>query len=312
MKILGIESSHDDTSLAILENGKIIDMFSISQVDIFKEFGGTVPELASREHVKNINILQKIILEKYDIFSFDYIAYTEKPGLIGALQVGFLFASAISLTIQKKLIPVNHLDGHLFSAAITNEIKYPALCLLVSGGHTQLIIAENPCSIEIIGETLDDAVGEVYDKIASRTNLGFPGGPIIDRIYTDYKGEYINFTKPQTNNDLDFSFSGLKSQVLANINSAKMKNEEVDIKKIVSSFQKTAIDYLILKTKKALTKHKVETLILGGGVSANKLLRQEFLKIHHNVILPELKYATDNGAMIAQAAFLQIIYKNKN
>lgn len=312
MRILGIETSHDDTSIAVLENGKVLDLWTISQIDIFKEFGGTIPEIASREHVKNINLLQEVLFNKYDKNSFDYIAYTNEPGLMGTLQIGYLFASALSISLNIPLIPINHLHGHLLSASIDSEIKFPALCLLVSGGHTQLIFAKNYEDFKIIGQTLDDAVGEVFDKISSKSGLGFPGGKIIDSIYQNYQGEFIEFTKPHTENELDFSFSGLKTQVLNYINSQKMKNIPIDIKQVVASFQKTAIDYLCFKTKLALEKYNVKTLILGGGVSANSLLRTEFLKLHSNTIIPNLKYATDNAAMIAQVLHLRLKHKNKD
>ncbi|MBW0601478.1 tRNA (adenosine(37)-N6)-threonylcarbamoyltransferase complex transferase subunit TsaD [Mycoplasmopsis anatis] len=309
MKILGIETSHDDTSIAILENGKIVDMFTISQVDIFKEFGGTIPEISSREHVQNISIIHDLLLKKHDLTTIDYIAYTKEPGLIGTLQVGFLFANALSLSLNKPLIPINHLEGHFFSATITNEVKFPALCLLVSGGHTQLIYAKNYFETTIIGETLDDAVGEVFDKVSRRLNTGFPGGPSIDKIFNLYKGDYIHFTQPHTENKYDFSFSGLKSQVLNYCNITEMKNIKLNKEQIASSFQKTAVEYLISKTKLALKEYNVNSLILGGGVSANSFLRNEFKNLHTNVIIPDMKYTTDNGAMIAQVAYLRLIKK---
>ncbi|ATO30535.1 tRNA (adenosine(37)-N6)-threonylcarbamoyltransferase complex transferase subunit TsaD [Mycoplasmopsis bovirhinis] len=310
MKILGIETSHDDTSLAILEDGKILDMWTISQIDIFKEFGGTIPELASREHIKNISIIQTLIQDKYDLNTIDYIAYTKEPGLIGSLQVGYLFASALSITLQKPLIPINHLDGHFLSSTINNKVVFPALCLLVSGGHTQLLFSNDINDIQIIGETLDDAVGEVFDKVANKLELGFPGGPIIDKIFEQYKDEYITLSKPKTQAEFDFSFSGLKTQVLNLINQSKIKNQKLNKEQIAASFQKTAIDYLIQKTQKALEKYNVKTLMLGGGVSSNKYLRSQFVKLHSNSIIPDLKYSTDNGAMIAQAAYLQFLKKN--
>ncbi|MHA0272487.1 tRNA (adenosine(37)-N6)-threonylcarbamoyltransferase complex transferase subunit TsaD [Mycoplasma sp. 48589B] len=311
MRILGIETSHDDTSLAILEDGKVLDMWTISQIDIFKEFGGTIPEVSSREHVKNIALIQLMLQEKYVPNSIDYVAYTKEPGLIGTLQVGYLFASAFAQSIKKPLIPINHLIGHFLSSTITEEITFPALCLLVSGGHTQLIYAKSPIETTIIGETLDDAVGEAFDKVSSRLGLGFPGGPLIDKLSQNYTGDFIPFTKPHTDNALDFSFSGLKTQVLNKVNKAKMKNEEIDPIQYAVSFQKTAVEYLIEKTKLALESYDVATLVLGGGVSANKLLRSEFVKLHPNTIIPSLKYATDNGAMIAQAAYLHLLEENK-
>lgn len=306
MRILGIETSHDDTSIALLEDGKILTMKTISQIDIFKEFGGTIPEISSRLHVKNINLIQKLLLNEFDFNSIDYIAYTEKPGLIGTLQIGFLFASALSLTLNKPLIPINHLHGHFFSNAIEQTIQYPSLCLLVSGGHTQLMVVNSPFDVEIIGETLDDAVGEAFDKVSSKLDLGFPGGPIIDKIYQNYNGEFIDFTMPHTENKFDFSFSGLKSQVLNYFNNQTMKGEKIDKNKIAASFQHTAIKYLINKTKLALNEYNVNSLTLAGGVSANSELRKQFMQLSDKAIVPNLKYATDNGAMIAMCAYEQI------
>ncbi|WP_027120924.1 tRNA (adenosine(37)-N6)-threonylcarbamoyltransferase complex transferase subunit TsaD [Mycoplasmopsis lipofaciens] len=309
MKILGIETSHDDTSISLLENGKIVELQTISQIDIFKEFGGTIPEISSREHVKNINIIQKIFLNKYDLTTIDYIAYTEKPGLIGTLQIGYLFANALKLALNKPLIPINHLEGHFYSCAIENKIQYPSLCLLVSGGHTQLMYIENPFQIKIIGQTLDDAVGEAFDKIGSKLNLGFPGGPIIDKMYQMYNGEYIKLTEPHTDNELDFSFSGLKSQVINIYNNSLQKKQEIDKIKLACSFQECAISYLINKVKAAMNKYKFESLVLAGGVSANHELRERFLKLSSKAIVPNLKYSTDNGAMIAMCAYHQLMYK---
>ncbi|TKA59428.1 O-sialoglycoprotein endopeptidase (Glycoprotease) [Mycoplasmopsis bovis 8790] len=303
MKILGIETSHDDTSIAILEDNKVIALETISQVDIFKEFGGTIPEISSREHVKNINLILEILLKKYDLSTIDYIAYTKEPGLVGTLQIGYLFASAVSLAYNKPIIPVNHLIGHFYSCALDNEIKYPSLCLLVSGGHTQLMLINSPSDYEIIGQTLDDAVGEAFDKVSSKLQLGFPGGPIIDKIYKNYKGEFVKFTEPNAPGEFNFSFSGLKSQVINYYHNKVQRNEKVDIDQIAASFQDCAVNYLINQTKKALLKYDVKSLVLAGGVSANSELRKRFLEISKMAIIPNLKYATDNGAMIASCAY---------
>ncbi|MBZ4195681.1 tRNA (adenosine(37)-N6)-threonylcarbamoyltransferase complex transferase subunit TsaD [Mycoplasma tauri] len=312
MKILGIETSHDDTSIALLENNKVLSIETISQIDIFKEFGGTIPEISSREHVKNINLILEIFLKKHDLSDIDYIAYTEKPGLIGTLQIGYLFAHGLALVLNKPLIPINHLEGHFYSSTIDGKnISYPSLCLLVSGGHTQLMIVNNPFDIKIIGQTLDDAVGEAFDKVSSRLGLGFPGGPTIDKISQKYVGEYIKFTEPKTPNELDFSFSGLKSQVINYYHNKQQRGENPDVFQIASSFQNCAINYLINNVKKALDKYpNVKSLVLAGGVSANTLLRSKFLEISEIAIIPDLKYATDNGAMIASCAFEQIKYLN--
>lgn len=303
MKILGIETSHDDTSIAILEDNKVIALETISQVDIFKEFGGTIPEISSREHVKNINLILEILLKKYDLSTIDYIAYTKEPGLVGTLQIGYLFASAVSLAYNKPIIPINHLIGHFYSCALDNKIKYPSLCLLVSGGHTQLMLINSPIDYEIIGQTLDDAVGEAFDKVSSKLQLGFPGGPIIDKIYKNYKGEFIKFTEPNAPGEFNFSFSGLKSQVINYYHNKLQRNEKADVDQIAASFQDCAVNYLINQTKKALLKYDVKSLVLSGGVSANSELRKRFLEISKMAIIPNLKYATDNGVMIASCAY---------
>nr|WP_318028193.1 tRNA (adenosine(37)-N6)-threonylcarbamoyltransferase complex transferase subunit TsaD [Mycoplasmopsis bovis] len=276
---------------------------TISQVDIFKEFGGTIPEISSREHVKNINLILEILLKKYDLSTIDYIAYTKEPGLVGTLQIGYLFASAVSLAYNKPIIPINHLIGHFYSCALDNEIKYPSLCLLVSGGHTQLMLINSPIDYEIIGQTLDDAVGEAFDKVSSKLQLGFPGGPIIDKIYKNYKGEFIKFTEPNAPGEFNFSFSGLKSQVINYYHNKLQRNEKADVDQIAASFQDCAVNYLINQTKKALLKYDVKSLVLSGGVSANSELRKRFLEISKMAIIPNLKYATDNGAMIASCAY---------
>ncbi|WP_027335017.1 tRNA (adenosine(37)-N6)-threonylcarbamoyltransferase complex transferase subunit TsaD [Mycoplasmopsis felifaucium] len=310
MRILAIETSHDDTSICIFEDGKVLDLQTISQIDIFKEFGGTIPEISSREHVKNINFILEIFLKKYDLNTLDYVAYTKEPGLVGTLQIGFLFASAIALTYNKPLIPINHLEGHFYSCAIENEIKYPALCLLVSGGHTQLMLVNNPFEIKIIGQTLDDAVGEAFDKVSARLGLGFPGGPIIDKIYQKYTGEYIKFTEPHTDNQYDFSFSGLKSQVINYYHNMTQKGENIDAIQVAASFEECAVSYLINKTKLALDAFpNIQTLVLAGGVSANSELRKRFLTLSNKAIIPPLKYATDNGAMIASCAYQQLMHQ---
>ncbi|MCE6056341.1 tRNA (adenosine(37)-N6)-threonylcarbamoyltransferase complex transferase subunit TsaD [Mycoplasmopsis agalactiae] len=308
MKILGIETSHDDTSIAILENNKVVALETISQVDIFKEFGGTIPEISSREHVKNINLILEILLKKYDLSTIDYVAYTKEPGLVGTLQIGYLFASAVSLAYNKPIIPINHLAGHFYSCAIDHEINYPSLCLLVSGGHTQLMLINNPNDFQIIGQTLDDAVGEAFDKISSKLQLGFPGGPIIDKIYKNYNGEFIKFTEPHAPGEYNFSFSGLKSQVINYYHNKIQRNETIDINQIAASFQDCAVSYLINQTKKALKKYNVKSLVLAGGVSANSELRKRFLEISNIAIIPDLKYATDNGAMIASCAYQMLKY----
>ncbi len=315
MIYLGVESSHDDTAIGIIENGVILLNLKISQIDIHKKYGGTIPEIASREHIYNFAILLEELKNKFDLTKVNYIAYTEKPGLIGSLQIGYLFAHALSITLNKELIPINHLEGHIYSVLLRNkkevkvkEIIYPALSLVVSGGHTSLFLHKNERTFDSIGQTLDDALGEVFDKIARSLGFGFPGGQVIDDIFgkKDFNS-LINITAPKTKSPFDFSFSGMKTQVINIIHNSVQKNKTLDRELLAYSFQKQAIDYVISVTKKTIEVYKPLTLILSGGVSANSYLRSEFQKIHKNVLMPIKGFSTDNGSMIAIAA--EILHK---
>ncbi|WP_434337015.1 tRNA (adenosine(37)-N6)-threonylcarbamoyltransferase complex transferase subunit TsaD [Mesomycoplasma conjunctivae] len=308
MKILGIESSHDDASIAILEDNQVKIMLTLSQIDIHKKFGGTVPEIASREHSQNLAYILDILINKYqvDFSTLDIIAYTKEPGLLGSLQMGFLLASAIAMLYNKPLIPVNHLKGHFWSAAINNNIQFPCLSLLISGGHSQLIYAKNEYDLEVLGSTKDDALGEIYDKIARKLNLGFPGGPIIDNINksVDFK-QLIDFSIPKIfENPYDFSFSGIKTQVINYVNKTKAFDDDKLQKLIAVSFQKTIIKYLKRQIDLVLRNFDVKSITLVGGVAANSEIRSliESYSNQYQIVIPEKKYCTDNGAMIAIAA----------
>ncbi|MGL4252096.1 MAG: tRNA (adenosine(37)-N6)-threonylcarbamoyltransferase complex transferase subunit TsaD [Metamycoplasmataceae bacterium] len=309
MIFLGIESSHDDTSIGIVENGIILLNYKISQIDVHKQYGGTVPEIASREHVNNFAILLEKLKKDFELNRVDYIAYTEKPGLLGSLQMGYLFAHALSISLNKELIPVDHLEGHIYSVLLRQKnekekkILYPSLSLVVSGGHTSLFFHKNEFEFECIGKTLDDSLGEVFDKVARSLGFGFPGGQIIDDIFNQNENkDIIPLTTPKTKNKFDFSFSGLKTQVINIIHNSFQKQELLDKNKVAYSFQKQSIDYLISVTKEAIKEYKPKTLILSGGVSANSYLRSEYIKLHKNTLIPIEGYSTDNGAMIAVAA----------
>ncbi|UUD36924.1 O-sialoglycoprotein endopeptidase [Mycoplasmopsis californica] len=307
MRILGIETSHDDTSVALWEDNKIVKMITLSQIDIFKEFGGTIPELASREHTKNIQIIFNLLNKNKMLDSLDYIAYTNEPGLIGSLQVGRLFAEGLNIALDVPLVPINHMLGHFYSVNIDErKIKYPALALVVSGGHSEIILAKKPLDYIIVGETQDDAIGEAFDKVSTKCNLGFPGGPIINKIYNKNKCQkLIKFTKPKTLNDLDFSFSGIKTQVVNYYN--KNAKNDIDVENIVTSFMDTAINYVIEKMELAINKFNPKSIILCGGVSSNTLLREKFLKLHKNALIPAPEYCQDNGAMIAQCCYEKLL-----
>ena len=310
MIYLGIESSHDDTAIGIVKHGVVLLNFKISQIDVHKQYGGTIPEIASREHVNNFYLLLEKLKKEFDLTKIDYIAYTEKPGLIGSLQIGYLFAHALSISLDKELIPVNHLEGHIYSVLLRNNTKeeskvitYPALSLVVSGGHTNLFLHKSELLWELVGQSLDDALGEVFDKVARALGFGFPGGQVIDDIFqqNDFDN-LISITRPKTSNSLDFSFSGIKTQVINMIHNGAQKQQPIDVNLLAYSFQKQAIDYLIDVTKKAIAIYKPKTLILSGGVSANSYLRNEYLKLHKNTLIPIEGFSTDNGPMIAIAA----------
>ena len=301
MYILAIESSCDETSISIMDNGKIINNVIASQIDIHKEYGGVVPEIASRYHVTNFPFVFLEAMKKIDISKITHVAYTNEPGLIGCLQIGYLVANAISISLGVPLVKIHHIIGHIYASAINNKIKYPSLALVASGGHTQLIELQSKNQIKLLGETQDDAVGEVYDKVGRKLNLGYPAGPKIDKLAL-LGIPNIKFPIAKTHN-LNFSFSGLKSSIINYINNSKQKNEKININNVCASFQKIAIQSLIEKTKLALQNKSYKTLILAGGVSANSLLRKEFRKLHENVIIPKLEYCTDNAAMIASACY---------
>ncbi|MGI6787300.1 MAG: tRNA (adenosine(37)-N6)-threonylcarbamoyltransferase complex transferase subunit TsaD [Acholeplasmataceae bacterium] len=312
MIILAVETSCDETSVAILKDGKkVLSNVVLSQIDIHKVFGGVVPEIASRNHIRYLTTVFDEALKGAKITpkEIDLVAVTEGPGLIGALLIGINAASAFAYANKIPLIGINHLEGHIYAASIDNEIKFPAIILLISGGHTELIYAKDHFDFEIIGQTYDDAVGEAYDKVARTLRLSYPGGPIIDRLAQ--KGNPIyQFPRPVIDSDdLNFSFSGLKSSVINFIHNNKQKNIEVDINDVAASFQEAVIDVLINKTSEALKRHPARQLIIGGGVAANKGLRNRIFKEITNVeiIIPKLEYCTDNAAMIAAAAY----YKNK-
>ncbi|BBM37127.1 tRNA (adenosine(37)-N6)-threonylcarbamoyltransferase complex transferase subunit TsaD [Pseudoleptotrichia goodfellowii] len=311
MKILAFETSCDETSVAVVENGKnVLSNIISSQIDIHKEYGGVVPEIASRHHIENILPVFNEAMEKAKctLKDIDYIAVTNTPGLIGSLLVGLMFAKSLSYSNDIPIIPVNHIDGHIFSSFIENDIKLPAISLVVSGGHTNLYYINENLETELIGETLDDAVGESYDKVARILDLPYPGGPEIEKIST-FGEDTLKIKKPDVDN-FDFSFSGIKTYVTNFVNREKMKNHEINKEDIAKSFQETVVKVLYDKVIKALAEKKVKTVLVAGGVSANKRLREKFKELPENVEIhfPKFEYCTDNGAMIGAAAY----YKLKN
>lgn len=311
MKILAIESSCDETSAAVVENGtKVLSCAVRSQIKTHAKFGGVVPEIAARDHVLAVNFVVDQALKDAGIKlrEIDKIAVTQGPGLIGALFVGINAAQSLALALDKPLIGVNHLVGHAYAAAIGKELKFPCLVLLVSGGHTELLILRSHLEFEHIGQTLDDAVGECYDKVARVLGFPYPGGKTIDDLAQTGNPEAFSFPRPILRQGFNFSFSGLKSAV---INAYAKIGDKANLNKadFAASFQKSVLDTIIYKTKKALKKYpELKQLIVGGGVSANKGLRAVLAKEIKGVevLIPEFKYCTDNAAMIGAAAYFQV------
>lgn len=314
MKILGIESSCDETSIAIVEDGKkVYSNIIATQIPIHTLYGGVVPEIASRHHIENITYVFYECLKKANMTmnDIDYIAVTNRPGLIGSLLVGLLFAEGLSYKHKKPLIPVNHLDGHIYSTFIENEVTLPAITVAASGGHTSIYFMDENHNLKLLGETLDDAIGEAYDKVARIIGLPYPGGPQIEKASLNGKNT-LNIPIPNIQN-YDLSFSGIKTFVTNYVNQANMKKEIINISDVACSFQETAIEQLRRKIVKAIHDTNSKTLAIAGGVSANKYLRnvlyscEELKDVEINFPV-KMEYCTDNGAMIAAAAYYMLKY----
>ncbi len=309
MNILAIETSCDETSASIIRNGKEeISTVVLSQMDIHKQFGGVVPEIASRNHLKNITMVLEETLEKAHmaIEDIDAFAVTYGPGLIGSLLIGLQTAKTLSFIYQKPLIPVNHIVGHIYANQLEKEIHFPVIALVVSGGHTELIYMKEDYSFEKIGSTLDDAVGEAYDKVARVIGLGYPGGPLVDKLAQTGTDNY-NLPTPLDDNTYNFSFSGLKSAVINLVHNEKQRGNEINPADLAKSFQNRVIDILTKKTMRAIQEYHVKQLLVAGGVAANKGLRakleEECQKNNIDIVIPRISYCTDNAAMIGAAAF---------
>lgn len=307
--ILGIETSCDETSVSIVKNGITeIATVVLSQMDTHALYGGVVPEIASRMHIENITIVIEECLKKAQMTmnDIDAIAVTYAPGLIGCLLIGVTAASTLSYIYNKPLIPVHHIIGHIYANNLKERLKFPLISLVVSGGHTELIYMEKDYSFKKIGCTLDDAVGEAYDKVARVINVPYPGGPIVDSL--SHKGsDTYNLPIPLDDNSYNFSFSGIKSAVINLVHNEKQKGNDIIKENIACSFQKRIVDILCKKTMKAIKDYNVDNLIVAGGVSANKGLREELTKLCENnqvnLSFPDIKHCTDNAAMIAAAGF---------
>ena len=314
IKILAVETSCDETSIAIVENGtKVLALTTNTQISTHAKYGGVVPEVASRMHAENITIVLNETLEKADLQleDIDAIAVTYGPGLLGSLLVGVNFAKTLAYIYNKPLIAVNHLIGHIYANNIENKLEFPLLTLIVSGGHTELLYMLEDYSFKLLGSTLDDAIGESYDKVAKVLGLPYPGGPNIEKLAKLGKNTY-SLPLPVNDGTYNFSYSGLKSSVLNLVNKEKMLGREIIKEDLACSFQKVAVEEICLKVKQALEEYKVNQLVVAGGVSANNYLREELEKVCINfntkVTSPALTYCTDNAAMIGAAAYY--LYKN--
>lgn len=320
MNVLGIETSCDETSVAIISNGRLLSNL-ISSQDFHVDYGGVVPELSSRAHLQIlIPLLKKALNEsKLQLKDIDLITATAGPGLIGALLVGYTFAKGLAYSLSRIFIPVNHIEGHIFSGFLMEEKpEFPYLCLVVSGGHTLLLIVKSDIEIIKLGTTVDDAAGEAFDKVSKLLKLGYPGGPQIQKISENQNSEFVEFPIAQCQNEYDFSFSGLKTSVIRFIQKNYGNNDNIPpehIPLIAASFQKAVVKALVKNVEKALINFNVNSVSLVGGVAANTSLRNELFelskKYNKKLIIPSLEFCGDNAAMIAYRG-MKLYEKFKN
>lgn len=310
MIVLGIESSCDETAVAIVEDGKkVLSSEVASQIDVHQAFGGVIPEVASRIHVENISyLIEKALAKaKLSLADVDVIGVTKGPGLIGCLHVGVQAAKTLALVSGKPLVPVHHIAAHIYANQLVTDLKFPLLALVVSGGHSQLVYMEDIHSFEIVGSTMDDAIGEAYDKVARVMGLGYPGGPVIDKLAKQGKPVY-HLAKPKAQGRYDFSFSGLKSSVLQFLKRMEKQGVEVNQADLAASFQEQALAELFDKVRLVLEdRPQIKAFVVGGGVSANSRLRelvQELAQEKPEIAftVPPMSCCTDNATMIAVAA----------
>lgn len=306
--ILAIESSCDETSASIIKNGNIeIKTVVLSQMDTHKLYGGVVPEIASRMHIENITlVLEELLTSSNMTFDdIDFIAVTNGPGLIGSLLIGLQAAKTLSFIHDKPLIPVNHLHGHIYANRLVGEFEFPLISLIISGGHTDIIYMDKDYSFKKIGSTKDDAVGETYDKVARIIGLPYPGGPLLDKLAQTGTPNY-ELPTPLDDNSYDFSFSGLKTAV------KNLYNENINKEDLASSFQNVVVNIIAKKTMRAVKEYNVKQLLISGGVAANSGIRNKFKELCEkegiDLLIPPIKYCTDNAAMIGSAAYYA--YKN--
>lgn len=307
--ILAIESSCDEMAMAVLKDKRdFLASVIASQIDVHALYGGVVPEIASRKHVECVSLVLKETLKKANVSieEIDAIAVTKGPGLVGSLHIGLQAAKTIAMAYHKPLIGVHHIAGHIYANNYNQDIEYPSLCLVVSGGHSELVLLKAPFEFEVIGETLDDAVGEAYDKVGRVLNLPYPGGPVLDKMASLGNNTY-DLPVPLDDDSYNFSFSGLKSAVINLNHKAYLRHEEINKNDLAASFQNVVITSLVNKTIKAAKAYNVKQVMMAGGVSANRGLRNamnEAVSKLDNVelLLPPMSCCTDNAMMIALAA----------
>ena len=308
--VLGIESSCDETSVAVVKNGReVLSNVIDTQIKIHEQFGGVVPEIASRNHIEAISRVTKLALEQANVKleDIDVIAPTYGPGLVGALLVGVSYGRGLAYALNKPLVGVNHLEGHISANYITHpDLEPPFLCMLTSGGNTQIVYVKDYCDMEVLGRTRDDAIGEAFDKVARVIGLTYPGGPKIDKLAEQGKAT-INFPKTHFEN-LDFSFSGIKTAVI----NLHHKNSEVNKADLCMSFEKAVTEVLTENIEKAINQTGIKKVVLAGGVSANTHIREEFeklgQKLNVQIYKPDLKLCTDNAAMIGSAGYYRYLH----
>ena len=308
--VLGIESSCDETSVAVVKNGReVLSNVIDTQIKIHEQFGGVVPEIASRNHIEAISRVTKLALEQANVKleDIDVIAPTYGPGLVGALLVGVSYGRGLAYALNKPLVGVNHLEGHISANYITHpDLEPPFLCMLTSGGNTQIVYVKDYCDMEVLGRTRDDAIGEAFDKVARVIGLTYPGGPKIDKLAEQGKAS-INFPKTHFEN-LDFSFSGIKTAVI----NLHHKNSEVNKADLCMSFEKAVTEVLTENIEKAIKQTGIKKVVLAGGVSANTHIREEFeklgQKLNVQIYKPDLKLCTDNAAMIGSAGYYRYLH----
>lgn len=314
-KILAIESSCDETAVAIIEDGHLLANIISSQVEVHAKYGGVMPEVASRLHCENIGVVIKEALDvsKVSLEDIDAFAVTRGPGLIGALHVGLQAAKTLALLYKKPLIPVHHLAGHIYANEFVDEFTFPLLAVVVSGGNTEFVLMKDHLNFEVVASTRDDAIGESYDKVARVLGLPYPGGIPIDRLAKEGKHTYKLPTPLKGEDTLDLSFSGLKTSVINLVHNLEQKGEKVNVADMCRSFQDVAVGQVIDRTLKVVDRYEVKEIILAGGVSANSYLRSEIqeklAKKNVKINIPPIWCTTDNAAMIAKVA--ERLYKKK-